>query len=373
MSRLNIASNPPTRRIGETVHSFATARRFLNGKDQRKLANNTTVIRLSDDAIGVKLHSTIIVEYYDDGRVILRSGGHHTRTTAQRINQLLPPGASVFQKAYTWYVSIRGETREFHEGITLMDDFHAPVSYPEPFPILVGDEAKAYQPTAVSRLLRQHKGHGTNPNPEYGVFKWSIHNRYRISDAVKLYASKAAAEKYANKLNDEDGEHGSGGYVVRTLRYLPNPSAHGNDVTGYLASKAFGEILRGFDGAPIPVGRKKDSHWTINRVIAEYRDRHGLRSVAVILRGVQHGNFIDAYAGGALLLDGGSLFRGERLDPDESPQEKQTSAKNVAEYWLSLDAEQVDDEYDDHVDAGELDAERRLGGGDEGYDYDEEG
>lgn len=314
MSRLNIASNPPTRRIGETVHSFATARRFLNGKDQRKLANNTTVIRLSDDAIGVKLHSTIIVEYYDDGRVILRSGGYHTRTTAQRINQLLPPGAGVFQKDYTWYVSIRGETREFHEGITLMDDSHAPVSYPEPFPILVGDEAKAYQPTAVARLLRQHKSHGTNP--------------------------------------------------PRT-----------NEVSGYLASAKIGEVLTDFNGKPVPVfGPSHGPKWIVNEVVKSTRDSAGSRVAVVILAAYRRKNeYPVAYAGGLLLIDDGSLFRGERLSPEqgirpaEHDRNRRQAAIAEADYWLERDAEDRAEDY------AEESMERRLGGGDEGYDYDEEG
>lgn len=288
MSRLNIASNPPTRRIGETVHSFATARRFLNGKDQRKLANNTTVIRLSDDAIGVKLHSTIIVEYYDDGRVILRSGGYHTRTTAQRINQLLPPGAGVFQKDYTWYVSIRGETREFHEGITLMDDSHAPVSYPD--------------------------GHGTNP--------------------------------------------------PRT-----------NEVSGYLASAKIGEVLTDFNGKPVPVfGPSHGPKWIVNEVVKSTRDSAGSRVAIVILAAYRRKNeYPVAYAGGLLLIDDGSLFRGERLSPEqgirpaEHDRDRRQAAIAEAEYWLERDAEDRAEDY------AEESMERRLGGGDEGYDYDEEG
>lgn len=58
---------------------------------------------------------------------------------------------------------------------------------------------KTYAPTKAAK-----------ENLEYGVFKWRGDGKYNRSDAVKIYKSKAAAEKQAEKFANN--------HVVRTLR-----------------------------------------------------------------------------------------------------------------------------------------------------------
>lgn len=79
------------------IRSYDVAVRFLDGRETRKLGNNTyvEVPDYADDIIGVRLHATVIVTYHRDGRIILNTGGWNTPTTRDRLNQLTPLGVSV--------------------------------------------------------------------------------------------------------------------------------------------------------------------------------------------------------------------------------------------------------------------------------------
>lgn len=113
--------NPKVRQIGRHVYDYLTADRFLGSKQEKKLAHNTIIYRGGDDSIGVRFHHTTIVRYYSDGRVQLDSGGYHTTTTKQRINQLLPGMMGLYQKKYDWFVENRylGTTEPFEDGMTI--------------------------------------------------------------------------------------------------------------------------------------------------------------------------------------------------------------------------------------------------------------
>ncbi len=118
--RTRMKVNPGVRDLGAyaSYHALAT---YLGKKDARSLAHNTMVVRVDDQFIGVILHHTRIVTFDLDGNVTLNSGGYHTVTTKQRINQFLRPhGWSVEQKRYEWTVrGPRGEKLDFEDGIVI--------------------------------------------------------------------------------------------------------------------------------------------------------------------------------------------------------------------------------------------------------------
>lgn len=67
---------------------YLTASLKLTGrcKDQRKLCNNTYLIRRSDEEIAVRLHATDVVTFHADGSIDIGTGGWNTVTTKDRIN-----------------------------------------------------------------------------------------------------------------------------------------------------------------------------------------------------------------------------------------------------------------------------------------------
>ena len=91
---------------------------------RRKLANNTYLTvheDKTDDYFGVKLHDTVIVRWYSDGRVVLDSGGWRTRTTKDRMNIALKDW-SVWTEDGIWYVKGPLLTCAYKDGMTLYPD-----------------------------------------------------------------------------------------------------------------------------------------------------------------------------------------------------------------------------------------------------------
>jgi hypothetical protein len=96
--------------------NYASAVEKLGGRQSRKVGNNTYLERLSDDTIGLRLHSTYVVKFHANGNVTLDSGGWLTVTTKDRMNWC--DGIRVFQDDFAWFVRrIYGET--FAEGETI--------------------------------------------------------------------------------------------------------------------------------------------------------------------------------------------------------------------------------------------------------------
>ena len=71
-------------------------------KGEKRIRNNTTLFRLDDETIGVRLHHTTVVSIHKDGTFTLRSGGWRSATTKERINRYGP--AYVSQRNFEWYV-----------------------------------------------------------------------------------------------------------------------------------------------------------------------------------------------------------------------------------------------------------------------------
>lgn len=94
----------------------------LNGRNTRKIANNTYLER---DTVGtdiyVRLHSTRIIAFHDDGTVTYKTGGWHTYTTKDRLNNYGPHNVSVYQDHYDWFIRTRhdGQVYPFIDGMRI--------------------------------------------------------------------------------------------------------------------------------------------------------------------------------------------------------------------------------------------------------------
>jgi hypothetical protein len=93
------------------------AERILAGHDERKIGNNTYLIRRAD-GIAVRLHSTDVVTFHSDNTITLNSGGYRTYTTKDRMNACLRQ-YRVFQHNWNWYISAGGAQTEYFDGIRL--------------------------------------------------------------------------------------------------------------------------------------------------------------------------------------------------------------------------------------------------------------
>lgn len=89
---------------------------------RRKLANNT-YLEVNEDSFGVRLHDTQIIQWYEDGRIILNTDGWTTVTTKDRMNRALSPDWNVYSDRGVWYVARSGTaTHPYSDGMTLFPD-----------------------------------------------------------------------------------------------------------------------------------------------------------------------------------------------------------------------------------------------------------
>ena len=98
------------------INSYEDAQVILEtarNKDRGKpIANNTRVvcngtIPFKDgdrDILAIRLHSTDVVTYYPNGKIMIDSGGWRTVTTKDRINQFSP--FHIWSDKQVWYASI---------------------------------------------------------------------------------------------------------------------------------------------------------------------------------------------------------------------------------------------------------------------------
>jgi hypothetical protein len=86
----------------------------------KKIANNTYDVIYSENKHAIRLHDTDIITF-DNGKIILNSGGWKTHTTKSRINQYLPRGVYVSQKDFEWFVndSRDNTVKPFENGMTI--------------------------------------------------------------------------------------------------------------------------------------------------------------------------------------------------------------------------------------------------------------
>lgn len=84
------------------VPTWEGAMDYLGSKDSRRISGNTRLYRIHENAIGLELHNTTIVQYRSNGQIVIKNGGYQTNTTKRYINGAAP--CSVFQKDFQWYV-----------------------------------------------------------------------------------------------------------------------------------------------------------------------------------------------------------------------------------------------------------------------------
>jgi hypothetical protein len=101
--------------------TYDEARETLNGRDSRKIANNTTLVDLGDGSIGLRLHTTTVVTFHPDGSLVLKTGGWQTVTTKDRLNRVVRAhGWNIYAEKRVWHIAHRnGAEFEFGSSFTI--------------------------------------------------------------------------------------------------------------------------------------------------------------------------------------------------------------------------------------------------------------
>ena len=88
-------------------------------------SNTSVSYNESTNCSSVFLHGhNIATVDHSTNAVKVSSCGWQTVTTKSRLNAILSEvkyGCSVFQKQWNWYVSFRGQTQDFMDGMILLD------------------------------------------------------------------------------------------------------------------------------------------------------------------------------------------------------------------------------------------------------------
>ena len=211
--------NPRVRQLHQ-YNSYEALDGFLGNRDSRTIANNTTAVRLTviyrDDikdeitfqghkpsvswpggmresvdgvrAIGIILHSTRIITFYEGGGFMVNSGGWKTVTTKQRLNQFLPDGWHISQRDYEWTIHGPGVDAEFYDKMAFSSHGGLP-------PQKVRDNP-----------MRGQRGHHRGPSPDDAYPSPGKFEGERML-AVEMY--DAAMESGAD---EEEGDSEGPGY-----------------------------------------------------------------------------------------------------------------------------------------------------------------
>jgi hypothetical protein len=143
--------------MGHIYHEQKTHAAWLGfiaggrNKVSRTVANNTTARVMSEGMVAIKLHDTDIVTVFNDGRMILNSGGWLSSTTKERINRYSNAGIS--QKNSIWYMR---DGSLFYDGMVIDVDGtpqkpQMPAKYEAKLKLIKRD-AKVYAKAFVAEL-----------------------------------------------------------------------------------------------------------------------------------------------------------------------------------------------------------------------------
>jgi hypothetical protein len=190
------------------VNDYAKAKRYLGSLAARKLANNTYVVELTDNQVGVKLHNTVIVTFWSDGPIGLNSGGYHTVTTKARMNAVLEgTGYSIAQKRGDWWVHDVHTGRNipyvdgmFLDGDTMRHNPARPSSRGGP-PGKRPESRHSYGVPIKGYSVKRHSRrrpleYAKNPYPRQGAEPDDAYIQLAVSDAAGIYAPREFMQGY---------------------------------------------------------------------------------------------------------------------------------------------------------------------------------
>jgi hypothetical protein len=146
------AGNPGTFQPIDVATAHQNADTYLAGRNERKVANNTTMNRGASGDISILYHGNTIITYRANGSIRLSSAGYRTFTTKERFTWFLPPGYRVFSEKHEWFLRTpSGDKVPFKDGMVINADgstlFNLPPGKPyagEDFTSIQSAEQHAY-------------------------------------------------------------------------------------------------------------------------------------------------------------------------------------------------------------------------------------
>lgn len=218
---------------------------MLNSRKSRKVDNNTYMVINDDDSIGIRLHDTQVVVFYPTYAQLF-TGGWHTPTTKDRINNFAP--CNVSQKNNIWYIE---DSILFYEGIKV--DYSGQVMGKIMASKAVEDKnakikakIKKYIDLAMVKLVKGIE----LPN---GGDCWYC--------SFKVSEGKDTGKSWGDvSSNDHLLQHFKDGYIVSSLLWNAVSEA------GY----RFPEVILGYDPITKKMGSSYLSEWGVKNSLKKY-------------------------------------------------------------------------------------------------------
>ena len=104
----------------------------ISNKGDFRKDNTEVVYKSNTNCSSIYLHGHQIATYEHNLKAVkLSSCGWQTNTTKSRLNAILDEvkyGCKVFQKNFNWFVSYNEDTKDFFDGMILVDANHLEVA-----------------------------------------------------------------------------------------------------------------------------------------------------------------------------------------------------------------------------------------------------
>lgn len=116
-----------SRYLNRLPRTYDDARRMLNGRGFRTVANNTRLVAVPAGQRPVRItleyHGNVIAGWTEDGTAQFQTAGWGTPSTRDRLNAMIPARARFFQKDHGNYVTDGERTIPSHDAIlTVLPD-----------------------------------------------------------------------------------------------------------------------------------------------------------------------------------------------------------------------------------------------------------
>ncbi len=215
-------------------YGHIAAQAYSRGKPvtSKKIANNTYAERYigngsleEPDAVGIRLHNTVVVKYTKTGELVLDTGGWKTVTTKDRINSYTPNWVRVFSEKGEWRVATRpwGEERPsvpYADGITLEINSLAGIAW-TPVPGTYPDETQErLAAEAKKKLTKDVNDYLAKADKSLAVWKQQLHDTGQLSTAGDCWFCLGIVQDFdGNQSTSHDHlwQHLRDGYVLPSL------------------------------------------------------------------------------------------------------------------------------------------------------------
>ena len=115
---------------------------YVKNKNNRPTEKrNTRIVRTSKHSIGIKFHKTIIIDYFDDGRIRLDTGGWKTCSTRERMSYWQNE-FSVYSMNHIMYLEFRKNRYLFEDNMILFPSGRVELNGELVKPMTPADEKK---------------------------------------------------------------------------------------------------------------------------------------------------------------------------------------------------------------------------------------